>query len=171
MKKLIITEKPSVARNIADAINAKIRKDGFIEGNDYVITWAFGHLLQLYDLKDYNQDLKGWRLEYFPYIPNEFKYKIKSSDRNREQIDAGAKKQVDIINALIMREDIDGIIAATDDDREGRAAGSAVRATASGRQGDGLGPGGRFGGLHGGFSAGQGGREQHHQGGDRSVTS
>ena len=120
MKKLIITEKPSVARNIADAINAKIRKDGFIEGNDYVITWAFGHLLQLYDLKDYNQDLKGWRLEYFPYIPNEFKYKIKVSDRNREQIDAGAKKQVDIINALIMREDIDGIIAATDDDREGQ---------------------------------------------------
>ena len=120
MKKLIITEKPSVARNIADAINAKIRKDGFIEGNDYVITWAFGHLLQLYDVKDYNQELKGWRLEYFPYIPNEFKYKIKSSDRNREQIDAGAKKQVDIINALLLREDIDGIIAATDDDREGQ---------------------------------------------------
>ena len=120
MKKLIITEKPSVARNIADAINAKIRKDGFIEGDDYVITWAFGHLLQLYDVKDYNQELKGWRLEYFPYIPNEFKYKIKSSDRNREQIDAGAKKQVDIINALLLREDIDGIIAATDDDREGQ---------------------------------------------------
>ena len=114
MKKLIITEKPSVARNIADAINAKIRKDGFIEGNDYVITWAFGHLLQLYDLKDYNLELKGWRLEYFPYIPSEFKYKIKSSDRTKEQIDAGVKKQVDIIHTLIMREDIDGIIAATD---------------------------------------------------------
>ena len=59
MKKLIITEKPSVARNIADAINAKIRKDGFIEGNDYVITWAFGNLLQLYYLKDYNLELKA----------------------------------------------------------------------------------------------------------------
>lgn len=120
MKKLIIAEKPFVARNIADAIQAKIRKDGFIEGNDYIITWAFGHLLQLYDLKDYDQDLRGWRLDYFPYIPNEFKYKIKSSDGNKDQIDAGAKKQVDIINSLIMREDINGIIAATDDDREGQ---------------------------------------------------
>ncbi len=120
MKKLIIAEKPSVARNIADAINAKIRKDGFIEGNEYVITWAFGHLLQLYDLKDYDQELKGWKSDYFPYIPGEFKYKIKTADRNKDEIDAGAKKQVDTINNLIAREDIEGIIAATDDDREGQ---------------------------------------------------
>ena len=64
MKKLIIAEKPSVARNIADAVKANSRKDGFIEGNDYVITWAFGHLLQLYDVKDYDPALKGWRLKF-----------------------------------------------------------------------------------------------------------
>lgn len=120
MKKLIIAEKPSVARNIADAIQAKTRKDGFIEGNDYVITWAFGHLLQLYDLKDYDQELKGWKLDYFPYIPGEFKYKVKTADKNRDEIDAGAKKQVDIIASLLNREDITGVIAATDDDREGQ---------------------------------------------------
>lgn len=120
MKKLIIAEKPSVARNIADAINAKIRKDGFIEGNDYVITWAFGHLLQLYDVKDYDPSLKGWRLENFPYIPQEFKYKVKTSGINKEQVDSGAQKQINIINTLIARSDIEGIIAATDDDREGQ---------------------------------------------------
>jgi len=120
MKKLIIAEKPSVARNIADAIQAKIRKDGFIEGNDYVITWAFGHLLQLYDVKDYDPSLKGWRLENFPYIPQEFKYKVKASGINKQQVDSGAQKQIDIINTLIGRSDIEGIIAATDDDREGQ---------------------------------------------------
>lgn len=120
MKKLIITEKPSVARNIADAIQAKIRKDGFIEGADYVITWAFGHLLQLYDLKDYNPELKGWRLDYFPYIPAEFQYKIKNDDRNRDAVDAGAQKQVNLIQQLVERDDISGVIVATDNDREGQ---------------------------------------------------
>lgn len=120
MKKLIIAEKPSVARNIADAIHAKNRKDGFIEGDDYVITWAFGHLLQLYDMEDYDPALKGWRLENFPYIPEEFRYKIKTSGVNKHQIDSGAQKQINIIHALMERPDIEGIIAATDDDREGQ---------------------------------------------------
>ncbi|MCE5285312.1 MAG: type IA DNA topoisomerase [Pelosinus sp.] len=120
MKKLIIAEKPSVARNIADAINAKGRKDGFIEGNEYVITWAFGHLLQLYDMVDYDLSLKGWRLENFPYIPQAFKYKVKASGINKHEVDSGAQKQINIINDLMARADIEGIIAATDDDREGQ---------------------------------------------------
>lgn len=120
MKKLIIAEKPSVARNIADAVNAKSRKDGFIEGNDYIITWAFGHLLQLYDMADYDPSLKGWRLGNFPYIPQVFRYKVKTSGTNRQQVDGGAQKQINIIDALIARSDIEGIIAATDDDREGQ---------------------------------------------------
>ena len=48
MKKVIIAEKPSVAKNIADALNIKTRKDGYFEGTDYIVTWAFGHLLQLF---------------------------------------------------------------------------------------------------------------------------
>lgn len=55
MPRLIITEKPSVAKNIADALKIKNRSDGYFEGNGYIITWAFGHLLQLYDAKDYDK--------------------------------------------------------------------------------------------------------------------
>ena len=61
-KKLIIAEKPSVAKNIADAVGAKRRANGYIEGDDYIITWAFGHLLLLYDAKDYDPAMKSWRL-------------------------------------------------------------------------------------------------------------
>ena len=60
MKKLILAEKPSVAKNIADATDA-VRKNGYFEGQDYIITWAFGHLLQLYDAKDYDPEMKSWK--------------------------------------------------------------------------------------------------------------
>ena len=76
MKKLILAEKPSVAKNIADATDA-VRRNGYFEGNEYIITWAFGHLLQLYDAKDYDPEMKTWRMEKFPYIPEEFHYKLK----------------------------------------------------------------------------------------------
>ena len=59
MAKVIIAEKPSVAKNIADAFKIKTRKDGYFEGNGYYITWAFGHLLQLYDAKDYDESMKA----------------------------------------------------------------------------------------------------------------
>lgn len=75
--KLILTEKPSVAKNIADALNIKTKKDGYFEGNGYIITWAFGHLLELYDAKDYDPKMKTWRMEYFPFIPSNFQYKVK----------------------------------------------------------------------------------------------
>lgn len=120
MKKVIIAEKPSVARNIADAFNIKKRKDGYFEGEQYLITWAFGHLLQLFDAKDYDENMKGWRMEKFPFIPETFKYKIKQDSVNRNMIDKGAEKQIKIIKGLIDREDVDGIISATDFDREGQ---------------------------------------------------
>ena len=91
MKKVIIAEKPSVAKNIADAIKATNRKNGYIEGNDYVITWVFGHLLQLYDAKDYDPILKSWRLENFPFVPSEFKYKIKNDGKDKTKVDEGAR--------------------------------------------------------------------------------
>lgn len=119
MKRLILAEKPSVARNIAEALNCKTKKNGYMEGENYIITWAFGHLLTLYDCKDYDEKLALWDFEYFPYIPESFKYKIKSDGKNRNSVDEGAKKQLEVITYLIKREDIIDIITATDFDREG----------------------------------------------------
>lgn len=120
MKKVIIAEKPSVAKNIADAFKIKTRRDGYYEGEDYLVTWAFGHLLQLYDAKDYDENMKGWRMEKFPFIPKDFKYKIKCDSSNREVVDKGAEKQINTIKGLIDRDDVDGVVSATDYDREGQ---------------------------------------------------
>ena len=119
MKKLILAEKPSVAKNIADATDA-VRKNGYFEGQDYIITWAFGHLLQLYDAKDYDPEMKTWRMEKFPYIPGEFHYKLKTDGKHKDQPDAGVVRQMNIIKSLATREDVESIISATDDDREGQ---------------------------------------------------
>jgi DNA topoisomerase-3 len=123
MKKVIIAEKPSVAKNIADAFGIKKRNDGYYEGDEYIITWAFGHLLQLYDAKDYDENMRSWRMEKFPFIPEKFEYKIKSDSVNRLAVDKGAEKQLNTIKYLIDRNDVDGIISATDFDREGQVIG------------------------------------------------
>lgn len=120
MSKVIIAEKPSVAKNIAEALNVKKRKDGYFENEEYFITWAFGHLLQLYDAKDYDEGMKGWKFEKFPFIPEEFKYKVKCDSVNRSVVDKGAQKQIGIIKTLIEKPQVDGIISATDYDREGQ---------------------------------------------------
>ncbi|MGL5870358.1 toprim domain-containing protein, partial [Clostridium chrysemydis] len=120
MKKVIIAEKPSVAKNIADAFKIKTRRDGYFEGEEYLVTWAFGHLLQLYDAKDYDESMRSWRMEKFPFIPEDFKYKVKTDSHNRNVTDKGALKQINIIKGLIDRNDVDGIISATDFDREGQ---------------------------------------------------
>lgn len=126
MAKVIIAEKPSVAKNIADALNIKTRRDGYFEGKEYLITWAFGHLLQLYDAKDYDEKMKGWKLEKFPFIPLNFKYKIKNQANNKSITDKGAQKQINIIKNLIERENVDGVISATDFDREGQIIGDEI---------------------------------------------
>ncbi|NOH17041.1 type IA DNA topoisomerase [Clostridium cochlearium] len=126
MAKVIIAEKPSVAKNIADALNIKTRRDGYFEGKEYLITWAFGHLLQLYDAKDYDEKMKGWKLEKFPFIPLNFKYKIKNQANNKSFTDKGAQKQINIIKNLIERENVDGVISATDFDREGQIIGDEI---------------------------------------------
>ena len=118
MKKVIIAEKPSVAKNIADATSAK-RQNGYFEGENYLITWAFGHLLQLYDAKDYDPKMKVWKMENFPYIPEHFLYKLKSGKGDGKP-DQGVVRQIGIIKNLIDRNDVDGVISATDDDREGQ---------------------------------------------------
>lgn len=120
LKKLIIAEKPSVARNIADALGIKGRQNGYMEGDDYIITWVFGHLLQLYDVKDYDETRRSWRMENFPFIPDEFRYKIKSDSKNKNEVDQGAQRQINIIKNLMDRDDVEGVVSATDWDREGQ---------------------------------------------------
>ncbi|MCM3023647.1 type IA DNA topoisomerase [Heyndrickxia ginsengihumi] len=126
MVSVIISEKPSVAKNIADALNIKNRKDGFFEGTDYIVTWAFGHLLQLYDVKDYDEAKAKWKMENFPFIPSNFRYKVKSDPRNKEKEDLGAKKQLKIIYNLIKRNDVNSVISACDFDREGQVIGDTI---------------------------------------------
>lgn len=118
--RLILAEKPSVAKNIADALKIKTKKDGYFEGDNYVITWAFGHLVELYDAKDYDEKMRSWKMDNFPFIPSEFKYKVKSSPRNRAQTDGGAAKQLKTIHSLMRRSDVEAIISACDYDREGQ---------------------------------------------------
>lgn len=124
--KLIIAEKPSVSRNIADALNIKGRQDGYFEGNGYVVTWAFGHLLQLYDAKDYDNKMSSWKMENFPFIPPTFRYKVKGDPWNKDKPDRGAQKQLKIIQSLMKRRDIDAIISACDYDREGQVIGDSI---------------------------------------------
>lgn len=126
MSKVIIAEKPSVAKNIADALKIKSRNDGYFEGNGYIITWAFGHLLQLYDVKDYDGEKAKWKMDNFPFIPSQFRYKVKSDPRNKDKEDLGAKKQLKIIYHLIKRNDVDTVISACDYDREGQVIGDTI---------------------------------------------
>lgn len=123
---MIIAEKPSVAKNIADALKIKGRQDGYYEGNGYIITWAFGHLMQLYDAKDYDEKMAKWNMENFPFIPPNFRYKVKSDPRNKEKEDLGARKQLKIIYNLIKRNDVEMVISACDYDREGQIIGDTI---------------------------------------------
>ncbi|GGE26743.1 DNA topoisomerase [Pullulanibacillus camelliae] len=124
--KLILAEKPSVAKNIADALKIKTKQEGYFEGEDYIVTWAFGHLLQLYDAKDYDQQFAKWKMEFFPFIPDSFRYKVKSNPRNRDKPDSGAQKQLKIIERLLKRREVDTIISACDYDREGQVIGDSI---------------------------------------------
>lgn len=116
---LILAEKPSVGRNIAEALGCNKKGDGYLEGKEYIVTWAFGHLLTLYDCKDYDKAMEKWDFNNFPYIPKEFRYKVKTKGGYNSTVDTGAKKQLNIIKALSMRDDVEKLITATDFDREG----------------------------------------------------
>ncbi|MFD2043888.1 DNA topoisomerase [Ornithinibacillus salinisoli] len=124
--RLIIAEKPSVAKNIADALLIKNKQDGYFEGQQYVITWAFGHLLQLFDAKDYDTKMARWKMDNFPFIPDKFEYKVKNDPRNRGRSDRGAEKQLKTIHYLMKRRDVEMIISACDYDREGQIIGDSI---------------------------------------------
>ena len=93
--KLCIAEKPSVAKDLAEILGAKIRHDGYFEGNGYCVTWTFGHLCSLKDPEDYNPNWKYWKLEDLPIIPAQFGIKIKG--------DKGVEKQFQTIKNLVSK--------------------------------------------------------------------
>lgn len=115
---LIIAEKPSLARNIAAGIGKTVRRDGYIEGDGYIITWAFGHLFSLCDIEDYSPTESGrWTMENLPCFPEEFRFALrKNADKKPDE---GVKKQFEIIKSLCNRQDVDKIVNAGDADREG----------------------------------------------------
>jgi DNA topoisomerase-3 len=107
--KLIVTEKPSTARVIADVLGAKQRKDGYFQGDTWLISWCYGHLVELAQADAYGEQYKKWSLGALPILPDVWKYKV-SKDK---------KKQFDILKSLMNRSDVDVIINACDSGREG----------------------------------------------------
>ena len=123
--KLVIAEKPNYAKNIISAIGHKNfqKKDGYFESAEYIVTWSFGHLFELYDLEEYlPQDVREekpkWTLEGLPFRPQEFRYALKK-DKKTKKVDPGVKKQFSVIKMLCGRSDVDSIVNAGDADREG----------------------------------------------------
>ena len=118
--KLIIAEKPSLARNIVAGIGEMSKRNGFFENNEYIVTWAFGHLFSLCDIEDYlgkSGEKTKWTMEGLPCFPADFRFKLKLGDDKKP--DAGVEKQFALIKTLCNRSDIDTIINAGDADREG----------------------------------------------------
>src|ERR671924_2201551 len=110
-KALVIAEKPSVGRDLAAALPGRFEKhEAFLESDEYVITWAVGHLVELVEPEDYDERLKKWRMADLPIIPDAFKLRPR---------DAKAKKQLRVIHKLLKREDVDRVINACDAGREG----------------------------------------------------
>lgn len=118
--KLIIAEKPSLARNIVAGIGEMAKRRGYFENKDYIVTWAFGHLFSLCDIEDYNGragEKSKWMLEGLPCFPESFRFKLKLGADKKP--DDGVNKQFELIKTLCLRNDVDTIINAGDADREG----------------------------------------------------
>ncbi len=109
MKAIVLAEKPSVAREIARVLNCNKKGKGFIEGNQYVVTWALGHLVTLAEPHDYDTKYREWRMEDLPMLPDKMKLKV-----IRE-----SSHQFRIVTQLMNRTDINELIIATDAGREG----------------------------------------------------
>ena len=95
MSRLVIAEKPSVAQSIASVLGAVNRKDGYLEGGGYLVSWCFGHLAELSDASAYNPDYAKWRYEDLPILPEKWQYSVA----------ADKKKQFDLLKKLMERSD------------------------------------------------------------------
>ena len=109
MHNLIITEKPSVARTISKVLGATARRDGYLEGGGYLISWCVGHLVELAPPGAYDPRLERWDRADLPILPERWQYLVSSS----------TKKQFDVLCKLMHRADVDRIVCATDAGREG----------------------------------------------------
>ena len=110
MKKLFIAEKPSVAAEFAKTLKVPTgRKNGYLEGDNVIVTWCVGHLITMSYPEKYDEKFKRWSLDTLPFLPKEFKYEV---------ID-GVKTQFDTVSKLLNREDVDTIYICTDSGREG----------------------------------------------------
>ena len=107
--RLVIAEKPSVAQSIAAVLNAKQRRDGYLEGSGYIVSWCFGHLAELADAAVYNADYAKWSMKDLPIIPYSFRFTIREDKR----------KQFDVLRTLMRREDVTEVVNACDAGREG----------------------------------------------------
>ncbi len=115
---LIIAEKPSLGRNIAAGLGSFQRRDGYLENEACIITWAFGHLFSLADIEYYSPNNSGrWTMENIPCFPEVFHFELRKG--KDKQADSGVAKQFEIIKQLCNREDVDTIVNAGDADREG----------------------------------------------------
>ncbi|MGN1187425.1 MAG: DNA topoisomerase, partial [Lachnospiraceae bacterium] len=109
-KSLFIAEKPSVAQEFAKALKYNtVRRDGYVESDEAVVTWCVGHLVTMSYPECYDPALKRWSLDTIPFIPKEWKYEVIE----------GTRKQFDIVSGLLNRQDIDTIYVCTDSGREG----------------------------------------------------
>ena len=108
-KTLVLAEKPSVGRDIARVLECKNEKNGYIEGNKYIVTWALGHLVTLADPENYDQKYKSWNIEDLPILPKYLKTVVIKK----------TNKQFNIVKAQINRDDVKEIVIATDAGREG----------------------------------------------------
>ena len=109
-KNLLITEKPSVAMEFAKVLKCDgNKKNGYIESENWVITWCVGHLVTMSYPEKYDENLKIWRLDSLPFIPKVYKYEVIQS----------VEKQFNIVKSLLLREDVGCIYVATDSGREG----------------------------------------------------
>lgn len=108
--KLIVTEKPSVAKDIAKVLNINKSRDGYMENNEYIITWCIGHLIQLAYPEEYDSKYKSWNINDLPIFPRQFKYMTNPS----------TEKQYQIVKRLMLSDNVNEIICATDAGREGQ---------------------------------------------------
>lgn len=109
MKSLVIAEKPSVGRDIARVLGCSSRGNGFLEGRDYVVTWALGHLVELSDPESYGEQWKSWKMETLPMLPEKLEIQVIPKTR----------KQYQAVKTQLYRKDIGTVIIATDAGREG----------------------------------------------------
>ena len=107
--KLVIAEKPSVANALAQVIGADKRREGYLEGNGFLVSWCLGHLVESAPPSDYDEDYRKWRISDLPIVPQEWKYVVLEDSR----------KQFEVLKGLMARPDVGSLICATDAGREG----------------------------------------------------